>query len=53
MLKQKDKYKEPITFTFPKVVARVYIPILDSSEREKRMKNIHRATANLFKGVEK
>jgi hypothetical protein len=33
------------------MVARVYIPILDVAEREKRMKTIHRATANIFEGV--
>jgi hypothetical protein len=53
MLKQKDKYTEPITITFPKMVARVYFPILESQEREKRMKKIHRATANLIEGVTK
>lgn len=50
-MKQKDKYKEPITIVFPKMVARVYIPILDLKEREKRLKNLHRATANIFEGV--
>lgn len=47
----KDKYAEPITFTFPQMVARVYIPILEPKEREKRMKNLHRATAKIMEGV--
>lgn len=49
----KDQYKEPITFVFPKMIARVYIPILDPLEKERRIKNIHRATTNLMKGVQK
>lgn len=51
MGKQKDKYKDPITIKFPDCVARVYIPILDLQEREKRMKNLQRATANIIEGV--
>ena len=49
MQKQKDKYNDPIIITFPNMVARVYTPILDPGEREKRMKAIHRATANVLK----
>ena len=49
MLNQKDKYNDPITITFPNMVARVYTPILEPEEREKRMKAIHRATANVLK----
>lgn len=47
--KQSDKYTDPITFTFPNMVARVYSPILEPGEHEKRMKAIHRATANVLK----
>lgn len=48
------QHKEPITFVFPKMVARVYVPILESAEREKRMKSIHKATMDIFKkGVTK
>lgn len=43
------KYKAPITITFTDMVARVYFPILDSAEREKRMKKIHIATSNLLR----
>ena len=49
----KGKYKEPITIVFPEMVARVYFPILDLAEREKRMKTIHKATANLLEGERK
>ena len=49
MQNQNDKYNDPIIITFPNMVARVYTPILDPEEREKRMKAIHRATANVLK----
>ena len=49
MLNQNDKYNEPIVITFPNMVARVYTPILEPEEREKRMKAIHRAAANVLK----
>jgi hypothetical protein len=51
MLEQ--KYKEPVTIKFPGMVARVHSPILEPAERERRIKNIHRATANMFGGVSK
>lgn len=50
-MKQKDQYKDPIIITFPDMVARVYIPILDPKERERRMQKIHRAVANMMRGV--
>lgn len=53
MSKQQDIYKDPITIVFPEMVARVYIPILEPEERERRRKNLYRATANLFEGVRK
>ena len=49
MLNQNDKYNDPIIITFPNMVARVYTPILEPEEREKRMKAIHRATAAVLK----
>lgn len=49
MQKQEDKYNDPVTITFPNMVARVYSPILEQEEREKRMKSIHRATADVLK----
>lgn len=50
-MKQKDKYQEPITIIFPDLVARVFIPILEPKEREKRMQNIHKASAKILEGV--
>lgn len=47
------EYKEVKTFTFPGMVARVYIPDLTEEEREKRMKAIHREAENLLRKVEK
>ena len=49
MQKREDKYNEPIIITFPNMVARVYTPILEAQEREKRMKAIHKATADVLK----
>lgn len=46
---QKDTYKDPITFTFPGLVARVYRPILTEEERTRRMRAIHNQAANLLK----
>ena len=46
---QKDTYKEAEIFRFPGMVAKVYTPILESKERENRMKEIHRATAHVLK----
>lgn len=48
MKKQKTLYKEPVTINIPGMVARVYSPILESEERDKRMKIIHRTTANIM-----
>ena len=52
-MKQKDKYKEPITIELPGMIARVYIPILDPKERERRMQKIYRSSARLMEGVRK
>ena len=49
MNKEENKYNNPIIITFPNMVARVFAPVLDPEERERRMKEIHRATANVFK----
>ena len=50
-MKQKTLYKDPIIITFTDMVARVYSPILDTAEREKRMKTIHKASADLLKKI--
>lgn len=47
----KDTYKEIKTFEFPGMIARVYIPDLTAEERNRRMKAIHKQTANLLKKV--
>lgn len=52
-MKQKEKYKAPITIVFPGMVARVYFPILDLKEKEKRMENIYKASAQIIEGVKK
>jgi hypothetical protein len=48
-MKQKDEYNAPVIITLPGMVARVYRPVLGSKERERRMKAIHIATANVLK----
>lgn len=44
-----DTYQEPKAFTFPGMIAKVYIPILTKEERNRRMKQIYDAAANLLK----
>ena len=48
-VKQKDTYAEPITYTYPNAVVRVYHPILTPEERERRMKAIAKSAAELLK----
>lgn len=50
MKKQKDTYAEPITYTYPNAVVRVYHPILTPEERERRMKAIAKSAADLLRG---
>lgn len=50
-MKPKSNCKEVKVFTFPNMVARVYIPDLTPEERTKRMKAVHNAAANLLKAV--
>lgn len=47
-----DKYKEVKTFTFPGIVARVYIPELTEGERKRRMNAIHKQAAELLRSIE-
>ena len=48
----KDTYKEEVKIIeFPGMVARVHFPILTESERNARMKAIHKAAADLLIGV--
>lgn len=48
-----NAYKEPITITYSNLIAKVYIPILETSEKEKRMQHIHKASTKILKGVKK
>ena len=50
-MKNQDTYRETKVFTFPNMVARVHIPDITEAERERRMTAIHKAAANLLKGV--
>lgn len=50
-MKQKDTYKEVITFTYPNMIVRVHIPDIDEEEQERRMKDIYKAAADLLKDV--
>ena len=45
------EYVHTKTITFPGMVARIYSPVLTEEELNRRMKNIHKATANLMKEV--
>lgn len=48
-MKVPDTYGEPIIFNFPNATVRVFHPILTPEERERRMKIIHNAAAELLK----
>ena len=45
-----DTYTLERTVEFPNMVARIYRPVLTEEEKNRRMKNIKNATANLLKG---
>lgn len=47
----KDTYKEVKVIEFPGMIARVHIPDITPEERERRMKAVYNAAANLLKGV--
>lgn len=49
----KDTYKDPVTYTYPNAIVRVYSPILTEQEREARMKRIYDAAARLLIACEK
>lgn len=48
-MQNQDTYNEPIIFEYPNAVVRVFRPILTQEERERRMKIIHDAAADLLK----
>lgn len=48
----KDNYKEEVkVIEFSGMIARVHSPILTEGERNARMQAIHKATAELLRGV--
>jgi hypothetical protein len=49
----KDTYIFEKTIIFPDGVARIFRPVLTEEEKKRRISNIHKATANLFKGDQK
>lgn len=49
----RDTYKEPVTYTYPNAIVRVYSPILTEEERAARMKRVHDAAARLLMACEK
>lgn len=46
----KDTYKEPKTYQFENMTARVYIPDITPEERNRRMTAIHKAAGELLRG---
>ena len=44
-----DTYSKTRVFEFPNMIARVYFPDLTPGERERRMKAVHDAAANLLR----
>lgn len=50
---QEVTYKEVRTFNFSNMTVRVHIPDLTIDERNRRMKQIHKAAENLIKSVER
>lgn len=50
-MKTKDTYSKTIVMEFPNMIAKIHIPDLTPEERNRRMKTIHKAAANLLKGV--
>lgn len=51
MSKIQDTYTEVRTFTYSNAIVRVHIPDLTPEERERRMKAVRKATADLMKEV--
>jgi hypothetical protein len=48
-VKVQDNYKETIVIEFPNMIARVHIPDITEAEKQRRMRIIHDAAANLLK----
>ena len=47
-MKEKDKYFEPKTFTYPGIIVRVSTPILTDEERRMRMAQIAKSAERLL-----
>lgn len=52
-MKNNDTYNEPILIESPGAIIRVYHPVLTDQERNRRMKAIHNAAADLLKDIER
>lgn len=48
MKQVQDTYMEPQIMTFPGVTVRVYRPVLDETERERRMQDIRKAAERVL-----
>ena len=48
MKQVQDTYMEPQIMTFPGVTVRVFRPVLDEEERERRMKRIRKAAERVL-----
>lgn len=53
MKKTQDVYGDPIVMERPGAIIRVYRPILDDAERERRMKRLHDSAAALLRDHKK
>lgn len=47
-MKEKDNYSEPMTFTYPGIVAKVYSPIITEEEKQRRMARIVKSAERLL-----
>lgn len=52
-MQKRDTYKEVRTFTYPNAIVRVHIPDLTPDERNRRMRKVEKAAADLLKSVER
>lgn len=52
-MKVPDTYQETIILDFPDARVRVFRPVLSEEERERRMKKIHDAAADLLRTSKK
>lgn len=47
-MKEKDKNNEPIIYTFPGAVVKIYPPVLTEEERKRRMAQIAKSAERLL-----